>query len=543
MAAALLIAAVFGLIVDGPSASAAEPAVAAIDIGASDIGGVVAGPHGPEAGVWVIAETRDLPTKYAKIVVTDDLGRYLLPDLPAAGYQIWVRGYGLVDSAKTAARPGARLDLAAMPAPSEAAAAEYYPAIYWYALLNIPDKSEFLPGTPLRKGGPDTLTTQERWIELIKINGCVSCHQLGNKATRTFQPALDDYKTSAEKWERRIQSGQGSAWMISAVNKLNPQRAFALWGDWTDRIAAGELPFAKPPRPQGIERNIVITLWDWADAKSYQHDEIATDKRNPTVNAYGLIYGSAEESSDYMPVLDPVHNKAWSIKVPWRDADTPTTKDNPIYAPSPYWGDEAIWDSHTNIHNPMFDELGRVWLTSRIRGPDNPAWCKKGSSDPSAKLFPLDTSDRQLEMYDPKTGKFTFIDTCFMTHHLQFGFDADQTLWTSGDGGDVVGWLDRKTFETTGDAEKSQGWTALVLDTNGNGKRDPDPVEPGRPVDPSRDKRISAGFYAVASSPVDGTIWGTVVYQGFPGGVIRLTLGPNPPDTALGGVFPAALEQ
>ena len=80
------------------------PAVAAqppqVKIDSHSIGGVVAGPQGPEAGVWVIAETRDLPTKYAKIVVTDDAGRYVLPDLPPANYSIWVRGYGLVDSQK-----------------------------------------------------------------------------------------------------------------------------------------------------------------------------------------------------------------------------------------------------------------------------------------------------------------------------------------------------------------------------------------------------------------------------------------------------------
>jgi hypothetical protein len=77
----------------------------AIQIGDSDLGGVVAGANGPEAGVWVIAETADLPTKLAKIVVTDDLGRYVIPDLPKAKYTVWVRGYGLVDSAKVQAEP------------------------------------------------------------------------------------------------------------------------------------------------------------------------------------------------------------------------------------------------------------------------------------------------------------------------------------------------------------------------------------------------------------------------------------------------------
>src|ERR1043165_3762841 len=103
-----------------------------------DITGVVTGAKGPEAGVWVIAETTALPTKYTKIVVTDDAGRYVLPDLPAASYSIWVRGYGLVDSQKVQGKPGQSLDLKAVPAPDAKAAAQYYPAIYWYSMLKIP---------------------------------------------------------------------------------------------------------------------------------------------------------------------------------------------------------------------------------------------------------------------------------------------------------------------------------------------------------------------------------------------------------------------
>src|SRR6266576_2034188 len=104
----------------------------------TDLGGVVTGRNGPEAGVWVIAETADLPTKFAKIVVTDDRGRYLIPDLPKANYNVWVRGYGLVDSPKVQSAPGKTLNLAAVPAPTAAAAAEYYPPIYWFAMLKVP---------------------------------------------------------------------------------------------------------------------------------------------------------------------------------------------------------------------------------------------------------------------------------------------------------------------------------------------------------------------------------------------------------------------
>src|SRR6201993_4509746 len=114
-----------------------------VPIDAKSISGIVKSPHGAEAGVWVIAETNDLGTRYAKMVVTDDQGRYVVPDLPKAKYKVWVRGYGLVDSAKVDAEPGQHVDLRAVPAPNEAAAAQYYPAIYWYSMLKIPDKSEF----------------------------------------------------------------------------------------------------------------------------------------------------------------------------------------------------------------------------------------------------------------------------------------------------------------------------------------------------------------------------------------------------------------
>ena len=139
--AALAIAVVLtGSVVEVSAQQSAPPAVA---IDNDDIGGVVTGANGPEAGVWVIAETTDLPTRYAKMVVTDDQGRYVVPDLPKAKYKVWVRGYGLVDSAKVDGEPGKQLNLRAVPAPNEAEAAKYYPAIYWYSMLKIPDASQF----------------------------------------------------------------------------------------------------------------------------------------------------------------------------------------------------------------------------------------------------------------------------------------------------------------------------------------------------------------------------------------------------------------
>ena len=496
-----------------------------------DLGGVVSGPNGPEAGVWVIAETTDLPTKFVRIVVTDDRGRYVVPDLPNATYDVWVRGYGLVDSPKVQASPGRTLNLTAVVAPDERAAAQYYPAGYWFSLIQVPGQHEF-PGTgPEGNGISPGMESQAAWIRILKSGSCMACHQLGNKATREIPAELGRFDSLAAAWDRRIQSGQAGQSMSNGLDRMGRRRTVEVFADWTDRILAGELP-PVPPRPQGVERNVVTTQWDWADPKAYLHDEISTDKRNPTVNANGPIYGALEASADYVPVLDPGRHTASRVRVPVRDPDTPVAAGPPLQ-PSPYWGDEAIWDSRANVHNPMLDHRGRVWLTSRVRRRENPALCQEGSDHPSAQLFPVEGASRHLAVYDPTTEQFALIGTCFSTHHLVFAEDAHHTLWTSG-GGPVIGWLNTKMFDETGDEARSQGWTALILDTNGNGRRDTY-VEPDEPIDPTKDKRIRAGYYGVAVNPVDGSIWGSSL--GFPGSIIRLDPGSNPPATALTEIY------
>jgi hypothetical protein len=424
----------------GLALQARQPAASAVAVDADDLGGVVSGAKGPEAGVWVIAETADLPTKFAKIAVTDDRGRYLIPDLPKAGYSVWVRGYGLVDSPKVKASPGQSLNLKAVPAPTAHDAAQYYPAGYWFSLVKAPEKSEF-PGTgPSGNGISPSIKSQSDWLRTLKSGGCTACHQLGNKATREVPAALGTFPDMAHAWERRLQSGQAGGNMMNGLQQIGRERALLVLGDWSDRVQRGELPPA-PPRPQGLERNVVITLWDWADPKAYLHDEVSTDRRNPTINANGPIYGALELSADYVPVLNPTTHAISQVKLTVRDPNTPPTSPK-MPAQSPYWGDEVIWTSRNNVHNPMLDEQGRLWLTSAVRSPDNPDFCKAGSSHPSAKLFPIERSGRHLAMYDPKTQKLTHISTCFGTHHLMFAEDANHTLWTSG-GGQVVGWLNR----------------------------------------------------------------------------------------------------
>ncbi len=516
----LLGAAAAALVVASPlatlSALAETAPIVAID--ADDIGGVVRGPNGPEAGVWVIAETTDLPTKFARMVVTDDKGRYVIPDLPEANYQVWVRGYGLVDSAKMRAKPGQILNMAATPAPNAASAAHYYPAIHWFTMMKIPPAKDFGGSTDIPKN-----ITRDRWLKQMNNVDCIGCHQIGQEATRTIPAQFGKFANGEEAWVRRLQSGQSGSAMTNRIAGEFGAVPYKYFGDWTDRIAKGELPTTRPERPKGVERNIVVSSWEWSEPNKYLHDLISSDRRNPTVNAYGPLYGSPEYSTDNMPILDPKTAKVTYFKMPVQDPNMPLSLgpghagDVKVMAASAYWGEESLWDTRANNHNSMLDKDGRVWLSASVRGMDNPAFCKKGSDHPSAKAFPLDKSSRQAAVLDPKTMKYTFIDTCFGSHHPQFGYDADNTLWFSGTG-PVAGWVNSKKFLETGDVVASQGWAPFVLDTSGDGKLG-DYVEPDQPIAPGKDKRIPGGSpYAVMPHPTDGSVWYTVgVFGGAPG--------------------------
>ncbi len=513
------------------SPMSAQQAGGAIPIDNDDLGGTVTGPKGPEAGVWVIAETSDLPTKFVKIVVTDDRGRYLIPDLPKASYNVWVRGYGLVDSPKTQTVAGKDHESHGGAGPQPASRRRVLPG----GILVLVDEGSRQERVPRHRR---YRATESRRPCSRRPSGCARSSQeaaprvirLAPKGCAKFRKSSARSHSSVAAWDRRIQSGQAGGQMNAGLNNFGRRRALEMFADWTDRIAAGEVPLA-PPRPRGVERNIVITQWDWADPKSYLHDSVTTDRRNPRLNPYGPIYGALELSSDYVPVLDPVKHTVSRIPLSVRDPNTPPT--NPkMPQPSPYWGDEVIWTSKNNVHNPMLDEKNRLWLTSAVRPSENPDFCKAGSTHPSAKLFPVNNASRHLQMYDPQTKKLTHISTCFATHHLMFAEDANRTLWTSG-GGQVIGWLNTKKFDETGDEVASQGWTALIVDTNGNGRRDAY-VEPDQPVDPTKDKRINSPFYAASPAP-DGSIWGSSL--GFPGAIMRLVPGANPPETALTEIY------
>ena len=525
LAAALVVA--FGISLG----AAQEPGVATAE---ADLRGVVRSPGGPEAGVWVIAETDDLDTLFRKIVVTGDDGRFLVPDLPDAAYRVWVRGYGLVDSEPVTARPGETVTLQAMQAATSQEAAEVYPANYWYSLLEPPAPEEF-PGTgPNGNGISPALRSQAAWVDVTK-QGCQLCHQMGNRFTFDVSH-LDQFDSSVEAWDHRVTFGQRGAQMSGVVNRFGRERGLAMFADWSDRIAAGEVPEA-PPRPQGVERNLVLTMWEWAGETSYVHDEVTTDKRQPTVNADGLVYG-VSITQDTLVVTDTARHESIEIPIPLREPTGmvpsmfPTA---PGFEPSPYWGDEIIFEAPANPHNPMMDAQGRVWLTSTIRRRNNPDWCKEGSAHPSAQYFSVERSGRQISVYDPETETFTLIDSCYGTHHLQFAEDQSDTLWFSGDP-NVVGWLDTRMYDETGNEQASQGWCPTVIDTNGDGRITRPWNEPGEEIDPVRDTRLAGFAYGIIANPVDDSAW--VARTGpFPGRLVRLDRGDNPPETCIAEVY------
>ncbi len=501
----------------------------AVAIDADDIGGVVTSTKGPEAGVWVIAESTTLPTKFRKIVVTDDRGRYVIPDLPRASYSVWVRGYGLVDSKPVDASPGATINLQAPLAPTPQAAAAIYPANYWYSLIKVPDASEF-PGTgPQGNGIAPGMRTQADWITAMK-DGCQLCHQLGNRPTRQLPPSLASIQPTTAAWERRLFVGQRGPQMTAALNRFGKDRALAMFADWSDRIAKGEVP-QQPPRPEGVERNLVLSQWEWGGPTSYIHDQVATDKRNPRLNANQKVYG-VDFTADQLVWVDPIEHTAGGMKIPVLATGAAPYMPQTVATPSPYFGEDLIWNNPVNPHNPMMDQRERVWMTAAVRGMANPANCKS-ADNPYAKYFPLERSSRQAAVYDPKTGQITPVDTCFSTHHLQFAEDKEQTLYFSGDV-NVIGWIKTSAFDRTHETVTTQGWCPMIVDTSGDGKVG-EYTQPGQPTDANKDMRVAGFPYGIIVNPIDGAIWWA--NSSVPGRILRMELGSNPPTSCRTEVY------
>lgn len=452
-------------------------------------GTVTSGGSNPEAGVWVIAETADLPTPYRKIVATDDEGRFVVPELPEADYEVWSRGYGLRDSDKVDAAVGASVSIDTETAtPQEAS--RNYPSNYFLSMFDAPDKSG-------------------DWMTDFKLT-CMLCHQFGSVATRAG--------SSREFFEDGLKK---AAVMHAGVDRLGGDAFIDALADWGQRIQDGEVPAETPPRPEGDERNMVVTQWEWGDEFTYAHDEVATDKRDPTMNGYGEVWG-VDLGNDRLLSLDPMTNEVAERDVPTEGGfDTPWCEqtykepavlegsDEPVSAgfgtlgcpaeggETPF---EGAYDNPANPHNPMMDDQGRVWMTTQIRrewAEDMPEFCQQ---DP---VINENTHHRQLGYYDPETEQFELVDTCFGTHHLQF--DENGRLWVSGDS-NVLGWFDPDKYdpERPETLEEAQGWSQVTVDSNGDGTADtPMP-----------------GFnYGIIPNESDGSVW-TAIPSGGPRGAI-----------------------
>ncbi len=486
----------------------AEGSRVALD--ADDIGGVVTNAGRPEAGVWVVAETQDLETRFIRIVVTDDQGRYVVPDLPQATYEVFVRGYGLVDSPRVNATPGQQLDLRAVPAADAKTASMLYPANYWLSLMAVPSGDLSVAAVA------------------STVKNCLQCHQIGDLATREIPPVLGTFSTSLDAWDARVAVGPSGPGMANTFERLGPQRA--AFSVWSDRIAAGAFPLLPPPRPSGLERNLVVTLHDWGTPTAFTHTHAATDRRDPTVNAFGRIYGP-NRTDDTLIWVDPVSNTTGEIQIPTRDLDLP----RPRSAPSPYWGDLNIAGGPAAPRSGVMDERGRVYVASTIRAAENqPAWCREGSSNAFAQYFPLRSSNKHVAMYDPQTDEMTLIDTCFRADHNDFGPGADNPLYFGQR--DVIGWLSMAVFDETHDEQAAQGWCPGVIDTNGDGTISKPWTEPEQTVDPTRDHRISFAGYSISTSPADGSVWASGIGDNQIT-LVRLERGSNPPETCKAEVY------
>ena len=484
----------------------AQPRAGRVALDSDDIGGVVTSAKGPEAGVWVIAETKDFKTRFIKSVTTDDQGRYVIPDLPRARYEVWVRGYGLVDSAHVPAQPGQQLGLTAVIAPSPRAAANYYPPKYWMALVD---------GSRLNLGA-------------VK-DGCMNCHQMGNLATRSIPAAIGTFPHSLAAWDRRVRSGMRADLMATTFMGLGPARqAFA---DWTDAIAAGALPAEVPVRPTGVERNLVVTQWDWGDAKTFSHTHSVSYRKDPTVNANGRIYGP-DGTADSLLWVDPIQNVSGSVRLPAREVFAePVNKMDP----SPYWGNERTMGT-SNPRSGVMDQRGRPWMMARIRSAANqPAFCTSPANKFAAH-FPLARGGSGASRWDPRTGEWTMVDTCWPSDHNEFGGAPDYSLFFGTS--EVLGWINTRVLDETKNEEAAQAWCPAVLDTNGDGQISTGWTEPDQAIDPMKDHRIRFGCYYAGWNPADGSVWCSGVQNagmkpepGRKPNVVRFDLGNDPPRT------------
>jgi hypothetical protein len=299
-----------------------------------------------------------------------------------------------------------------------------------------------------------------------------------------------------------------------------------------------------------VERNVVLTIWDFSVPVGFPHDVTSTMRQKPTANAYGPIY-SPDWSAGAVAAVDPVTNETFMAPVPLRNESDrkifPTHTIQRVDYPSPYWGSAVVRTDPVNPGPMMMDSKGRMWFNVQTR-LDVPAFCKEGSSNPFAKNYPMkDVSLADvrhlaagMDYYDPKTGKFGIIDLCFGGSHEDFGHDKDETLYITARGVNGLGWVKTRVWDETHDAEKSQGWCPAVLDYNGDGKTGPF-TRPNEPPDPKLDRLLGGPTgYMIGANPVDDSVWYQVL--DVPGRIVRMTIGDNPPATCKTEVYEAPFD-
>ena len=419
--------------------------------------------HSPEAGVWVIAETESLPTPYRRIVVTNDEGRFLVPDLPKGDYQIWVRGYGLRDSVPVQAAVGAKLSLNVTNARSPQEAAKIYPANYWLSLYEPPSKDEL----------PKEYTSRAHWLGDMKT-ACITCHQIGADISRLW--------TRPDDWDEVWKHLEG---MSRAADRLGRETLKKSLAQWAARIDAGAVPPA-PPRPTGVERNIVLTEWDWGTPEAYIHSTISTDKRNPSQPLYanGKIYGT-DFGQDLLWVLDPVKSTVASYPVP-----TANTR---------RFGNWPLYNALGTPHHPVLDEKGGLWIDVATRARETKIpWAAQVLSNPSGVTGVTDAgqlmaiyeadhgSNRGYVYFDTHTKRFSIVDTAVGLMHQEM--DAEGRLWGSG-GGSWMSMFDTKKFDPRNPQESAIAAEKAFLAAD------------------AKTGKFAGSGYGITISPLDGTVW------------------------------------
>ncbi len=335
---------------------------------------------------------------------------------------------------RSKALPARQLNLKAVVAPNEAAAAQYYPAIYWYSMLKIPEASEFGG-----KGAIPAKITQTEWLNSMKNNGCIGCHQLGQLSTRTF-PQERPHPIKFGNFPGNVVPPHP----VRTIRRTNVRparsknwaaRRFRYFADWTDRIAKGELPHTKPDAAPGSRAQHCRHHLGLARRQTLPS---RPDRLGSALSDGQCLWASFTAPPNTAPTsfrsLIRKSTVTWNLSTPVRDANMPEAlgpghaASDKLMQPSPYWGDEKIWDTKANNHNGMIDRKGRVWFAARFRDAEQPGFCKKGSTirRPSSSRWSGPTANSRSSI--PRPAKYTFVDTCFGTHHLQFGYDANETL-------------------------------------------------------------------------------------------------------------------